>query len=114
MKARFQSRPVSGVQNIDNLMVKWINDDAVIADENGEAQIFVPASAPDSDLTIWVKGQRTIAVSKAVGAVGDGDVIDVRTLPGGDANGDNAVDMNDFNILSDNYGKNGGRLSAGF
>jgi Synergist-CTERM protein sorting domain-containing protein len=109
LKASFQGRPDSGDANIEKLTVKWISGNAVIAEEtvttnhNGEADITIPLQ--NSGLTIWVKGERTLAVSKYVGTVEHGSIIDVGMLRGGDGNGDNKVDLNDFNIFTSNYGR---------
>ena len=53
--------------------MKWIRNNAVIAEEivtsdrNGEAQITIPQE--NSGLTIWVKGERTLAASAYVGTL---------------------------------------------
>jgi Synergist-CTERM protein sorting domain-containing protein len=110
LKASFQGRPDSGDANIEKLTMKWISGNAVIAEEtvttndNGESDITIPLQ--NSGLTIWVKGERTLAVSKYVGTVEHGSEIDVGMLRGGDGNGDNIVDLNDFNIFTSNYGRN--------
>ena|GEM_PF-1435049 len=110
LKASFYGRAMPSAANIENLMVKWISGNAVIAeetvtaDQNGEAEIVLPSQ--NSGLTIWVKGERTIAVSQYIGTVEKGSVINIGTLPGGDSNGDNIVDLNDFNAFLNNYGMN--------
>jgi subtilisin family serine protease len=109
LKVSFQGRVVPNAANIEKLTVKWISGNVVIAeetvttDQNAEAGIVIPSNAP---LTIWVKGERTLAVSQHVGEVENGSVINVGTLPGGDANDDNMVDLKDFNIFLISYGKN--------
>ena len=110
LKASFQGRVIQGAANIENLMVKWISGDVVIAEEtvttdhNGEAGIIIPSKNPG--LIIWVKGERMLAVSQNVGTVENGSIIDVGILSGGDSNGDNMVDLNDFNNFLINYGSN--------
>ena len=110
LKASFQGRSMLGASNIENLVVKWISGDAVIAeetvtsDQNGEAEIAIPQQK--SGLSIWVKGERTLAVSQNIGTLENGSVISVGTLYGGDSNGDNMVDLNDFNVFTNNYGRN--------
>jgi len=113
LKARFQGRPDVGLANVEPLNVKWIKgydvvndravgaviaEESVITDENGEAQIILPQ---DSDLTIWIKGARTLAVTTKLGT--DGKVY-TEELPGGDANGDNWAVLSDFYVFSACYG----------
>gem|GEM_PF-702976 len=110
LKASFYGRDMPSAENIENLMVKWISDNVVIAeetvtaDQNGEAVIIIPSQ--NSGLTIWVKGERTIAASQYIGTVEKGSVINIGTLPGGDSNSDNVVDLTDFNTFLNNYGMN--------
>jgi len=66
-------------------------------------QITIPSQ--NSDLTIWVKGERTIAISEYIGTVALGSTVEIGTLSVGDANRDNSVDMNDFFIFASNFGK---------
>ncbi|MCL2165344.1 MAG: S8 family serine peptidase [Oscillospiraceae bacterium] len=109
LKASFQGRSAPGAANIENLVVRWFSGNATIAeetvttDQNGEADIIIPS--PDTGLTIWVKGERTLATSQYIGTVENASVINVGMLPGGDANGDNMVDLNDYNVFLSNYGK---------
>ena len=109
LKANFQGRSEPSAANIENLTVKWISGNALIAeetvttDQNGEAEIIIPPQ--NSGLTIWVKGERTIAASQYIGTVANGSLINVGTLLGGDSNGDNMVDISDFNAFVSNYGR---------
>ena len=110
LKASFQGRSLPGAANMENLTVKWISGAAVIAeetvitDQNGEAAIAIPSQ--NSGLTIWVKGERTLAASQYVGTVEHGSLINIGTLSGGDSNGDNVVDLTDFNAFLNSYGSN--------
>jgi len=107
--ASFQGRIAGTSANVEKLEVIWVSSDTAIAeesvstDQNGEAQIIVPYQ--DLNLNIWVKGERTLAVSEDVGAIIPGSTIDVGMLLVGDANGDNTVDMNDYFLFASNYGK---------
>jgi len=113
LKVTFQGRTTPS-QNVDTLFVIWVKDGFAISEEegistdlNGEAQVNLPQNEEDSDLSIWVKGERSLAVLKSVGKVADGDTIEIENpLLGGDASGDNIVSFSDFQIFARNYGKN--------
>jgi len=114
LKVSFQGRPTtSSSQNSgETLEVVWAKNSFaisesqfVITDENGETQIELPSE--DSDLSIWVKGERSLARLQSVGNVVAGDRIVIeQVLLGGDANNNNAVDFPDFGIFSGSYDKN--------
>ncbi|MCL2147280.1 MAG: C10 family peptidase [Synergistaceae bacterium] len=109
LKVSFQARATPSAANIENIMLKWISNNAIIAEEtvkagqNGETEASIPMI--NTELTLWVKGERTLAASQYVGTVNNGDVINVGTLLGGEGNGDNKIDLNDFNLFLSNYGR---------
>jgi len=109
IKANYQGRAAGTIANVEELEIMWIRNGTVVAQESvttdryGEAKINIPSQ--NSDLSIRVKGERTLALSKLVGTVTTEIPIDVGTLSGGDANGDNTVDMSDFFIFSSNFGR---------
>jgi len=90
--------------------VKWIKDGKVIetqesvtTDEDGEATITLPPGNENAGLTLWVKGGRTLAVSKSVGTIEPESTIDVGELRGGDADNSNVVDIRDFFMLAASF-----------
>ena len=111
LRVTFQGRPVSGPANEEELRVIWARGGFAITEEeivrtnrDGEALITLPQE--NNGLSIWVKGERTLGVLWELGTVVPGSVIAVgRTLPGGDANGENEVDLNDLSIFVNNYGR---------
>jgi len=114
LKASFQGRTGVNTSNEERLEIIWtragafLSSELVSTDQNGEAEITIPSQ--NSDLTIWVKGERTLAASKYIGTVAVGSTVDVGTLSVGDANDDNNVDMNDFFIFASNFGKSFGNV----
>ncbi|MCL2853803.1 MAG: dockerin type I domain-containing protein, partial [Defluviitaleaceae bacterium] len=116
LRVSFQGRTApQGPANIERLDVVWawtsngntfIAEEIVSTDHNGEAQITLPPASESSGLTIWVKGERTLAVSRNIEKIEPGSTINVGVLLGGDANGDNEVDLNDLSIFMNNYGRN--------
>jgi len=109
LKAIFQGRSENITNKEERLEIIWtsngvfIEGEIVSTDQNGETQITIPSQ--NADLTIWVKGERTIAISEYIGAITAGSKIDIGTLNVGDANGNNEVDLSDFFIFASNFGK---------
>jgi hypothetical protein len=109
LKVSFRDRAVApNTANIEKLEIVWaigatiVLEEFVSTDLNGEAQISIPN--PNSGLTIWVKGEKTLGKSMYVGTVAAGGTVNVGELIVGDANRDNKVDTADFNIFSDHFG----------
>ena len=115
-KVSFQGRVGANANNEEKFEFVWtrngtvITEECVTTDRNGDADITIPHQ--NSNLTLWAKGERTLAISKYIGTVEIGNTIDVGTLEVGDANLDNAVNMSDFYIFASNFGKK--TTDAGF
>jgi len=109
--AKFQGHTQGTNANVENLEIIWTRNGEIIesgyekvtTDRTGEAHISTPSE--NTELSIWVKSKRMLAVSRYVGNVRDGSTIDVGTLLGGDAFEDNTVDMNDFFVLANEFGR---------
>ena len=98
----FQFRPTDGTANFTRT--------AAI----GSTGAFTLTALPAKHYTVWIKGAKWLAKTVSLDATNGIPPALTATLPAGDANNDNVIDIGDFGVLVNAYGGQANLAGSGY